>query len=86
LHCCGRVVVDALWAMAEQWQTKGQTERTNQQIEQYPHMFVNYRQDDWVEWVSLAGLCYNDTIHTAMKQTLFYLNYGQHPHMDILNK
>ena len=30
-------------------QTDGQTERANQEIEQYLRLFVNHRQDDWAE-------------------------------------
>jgi len=31
-------------------QTDGQTERINQEVEQYLRVFVNYRQDDWADW------------------------------------
>ena len=41
-------------------QTDGQTERINQEIEQYLRLFVNQRQDDWYEWVSLAEFTYNN--------------------------
>ena len=30
-------------------QTDGQTERTNQELEQYLRMYVNYRQNNWSE-------------------------------------
>jgi Chromo (CHRromatin Organisation MOdifier) domain len=51
----------------------------NQSTEQYLRMFINYRQDDWKEWLSLAEFAYNDSVHAATKQTPFFLNYGQHP-------
>ena len=35
-------------------QTDGQTERVNQEIEQYLRLFVNQHQDDWFDWISLA--------------------------------
>jgi transposase InsO family protein len=60
-------------------QTDGQTERINQEVEQYLRLFVNYRQDDWVEWLSLAEFSYNDKVNTATKYTPFYLNWGRHP-------
>src|SRR6266850_4727836 len=59
--------------------TNGQTERDNQQVEQYLRLFINYRQDDWVDWISIAEFCYNDTIHTSTKQMPFYTNHGYHP-------
>ena len=44
---------------ADHPQTDGQTERINQEIEQYLRLFVNQRQDDWYEWVSLAEFVEN---------------------------
>jgi len=35
-------------------QTDGQTERVNQEIEQYLMMFVSHRQNDWPEWITCA--------------------------------
>jgi len=32
-------------------QTDGQTERMNQELEQYLWFFVNHRQKDWLEWL-----------------------------------
>lgn len=42
-------------------QTDGQTERTNQTLEQYLRMFINYDQDDWVEWLPLSEFVFNNT-------------------------
>jgi hypothetical protein len=60
-------------------QTDGQTERMNQNIERYLHAFINYRQDDWKEWLSTAEFLYNNSVHAATQQTPFFLSYGQHP-------
>lgn len=62
-------------------QTDGQTERANQEVEQYLRLFVNYRQDDWAEWLSLAEFCHNNRIQASTKQTPFILNTGRHPRM-----
>jgi hypothetical protein len=62
-------------------QTDGQTERVNQEIEQYLRMFINHRQDDWQEWLPLAEFAYNNKVHVSTQQTPFYLNAGQHPRM-----
>ena len=60
-------------------QTDGQTERINQEVEQYLWLFVNYRQDNWAEWLPLAEFSYNNKIQSSTGYSPFYLNYGQHP-------
>ena len=37
-------------------QMDGQTERTNQELEQYLRMYVNHRQNNWSEWLVMAEL------------------------------
>jgi len=37
-------------------QTDGQTERVNQEVEQFLKLFVNQHQDNWDEWLSIASL------------------------------
>jgi len=48
-------------------------------MEQYLQIFINYRQDDWKEWLPLAEFALNDSVHAATRYTPFFLNYGQHP-------
>ena len=60
-------------------QTNGQTERVNQSIEQYLHIYINYQQDDWESLLPLAQYVYNDTSHSATKRTPFFANFGYHP-------
>ena len=43
----------------------GQTERVNQEIEQYMRTFVSFRQNDWVEWLPLAEFSYNNRVHAS---------------------
>ena len=62
-------------------QTDGQTERVNQEIEQYLRLFVNERQDDWYDWIALAEFTYNNRIHAATQHTPFELDSGQHPRL-----
>jgi len=62
-------------------QTDGQTERVNQEIEQYLRIFINQRQDDWAEWLPLAEFAYNNRIHASTRRTPFELDCGQHPRM-----
>ena len=36
--------------------TDGQTERTNQELEQYLRMFIDHRQEQWLEWLGTVCL------------------------------
>ena len=47
---------------AYQPQMDGQTKRTNQKLEQYLKIFVNYRQEAWPEWIATAEFAYNNKI------------------------
>jgi len=62
-------------------QTDGQTERVNQELEQYLRVFINHRQEQWPDWLGTAEFAYNNKIHTATKTSLFKTNYGQDPRM-----
>jgi len=60
--------------------SNGQTEQMNQEIKQYLHLFINYWQTDWAEWLTCAEFSYNDKIQTSTGHSPFYVNYGCHPH------
>ena len=60
-------------------QTDGQTERINQKIGTFLQHYVNYKQDDWTNWLAAAEFQYNDKKHAATGKTPFKLNFGRHP-------
>ena len=60
-------------------QTDGQTERINQKIGMFLQYYVNYQQDNWMEWIAAVEFQYNDKKHAATKRTPFKLNFGKHP-------
>ena len=62
-------------------QTDGQTERTNQELEQYLRMYVNHRQNNWLEWLATAEFAFNNKVHTVTKMSPFQANYGREPRM-----
>ena len=64
-------------------QTDGQTERVNQEIEQYLRLFINQHQDDWLEWIPLAEFAYNNRVHSSTQTTPFMLDTGQHPRLGV---
>jgi hypothetical protein len=60
-------------------QTDGQTERMNQVVEAYLRAYINMEQNDWVEKLPIAQLCYNSTESESTGLTPFYANYGFTP-------
>ena len=60
-------------------QTDGQTKRINQEIEQYLRVYVNFRQNNWSEWLSIAEFLYNDKVQISTGHSLFFVNYSCHP-------
>jgi Chromo (CHRromatin Organisation MOdifier) domain len=62
-------------------QTDGQTERVNQELEQYLRLFVSQRQDDWDELLPMAEFAYNNHVHSATQHTPFLLDTRRHPRM-----
>jgi len=56
-------------------QTDGQTERMNQELEQYLWFFIEHRQKDWLEWLAAAEFAVNNKVHTATKVSPFMANY-----------
>ena len=50
-------------------------------MEQYLRAFVNYLQDDWLDWLPLAEFVGNNTESETTKVTPFFANKGFHPRM-----
>ena len=68
-------------SMAFHPQTNRQTERVNQELEQYLRMFTNHRQKHWPDWLGMAEFAYNNKMHSSTKVSPFKANYGQDPRM-----
>ena len=66
-------------SMAYHSQTDGQTERINQEIGIFLRHYMNYQQDNWIDWLTTAEFQYNNKKHAAMDRTPFKLNFGRHP-------
>jgi len=62
-------------------QTDGQTERMNQELEQYLRMFIDHRQEQWPEWLGTAEFAYNNKVQTSTKMSPFKANSGRDPRM-----
>jgi hypothetical protein len=52
-----------------------QIERQNQILESYLRSYVNYQQNDWVKWLSIAEYVYNNSLNSVLKQTFFQMMF-----------
>ena len=73
--------IESKLSMAFHLQTDGQTERVNQELEQYLRMFIDHRQEQWPEWLGTAEFAYNNKAHLSTQTMSFKANYGQDPRM-----
>src|SRR5882724_9843222 len=64
-------------------QTDGQTERVNQEVEQFLRLFINQCQDDWDEWLSISKFTYNNWVHASTHSSPFMLYTRQHPRLSV---
>lgn len=65
-------------------QTDGQSERTNQEVEQALRAVVSFHQDDWVDWLPVIEFALNNRYKKGLKTTPFYANYGFYPQIGSL--
>jgi len=73
--------IDSKLSMAFYLQTDGQTERMNQELEQYLRMFIDHHQEQWQEWLGIAEFAYNNKMQTSTKVLPFKANNGRDPCM-----
>jgi len=62
-------------------QTDGQTERINQELDQFLCLFINEWQDDWYDLLPIVEFQHNNHVHSATQQPLFLLDTGRIPRM-----
>ena len=60
-------------------QSDGQTERTNQVVQEVLRNFLCIEQQDWDRLIPFVEFAINNAVHSATGETPFYLNYGAHP-------
>ena len=61
----------------------GQTECTNQTLEQYLHVYCNYQQDNWADLLPLVEFAYNNALSTTTGISPFFANKGYHLNISI---
>lgn len=62
---CALLGIDHRLSTAYHPQTDGQAENTNKEMERYLRAFVNYAQDDWVDWLPVCELSKNNHTHES---------------------
>jgi len=62
-------------------QMDGQTERVNQELDQFLRLFVNEQQDNWYDLLPITEFQHNNHVHSATQQPPFLLDTGQIPRM-----
>ena len=60
-------------------QTDGETERVNQEIEQFLRVFCNYQADNWANLLPFAEFAHNVRAHSATGRSPFQIWYGYQP-------
>src|SRR6202030_4695338 len=64
----------------------GQTEWTNQMLEQYLHCYCNYQLDNWSELLPLAEFAYNNAPSATMVVFPLFVNKGYHLNISVYPK
>ncbi len=60
-------------------QSDGQTEIMNRYLEQALRHYVDVHQNDWDEYLTHIEIAHNNSIHTTIKYSPYYFNYGFNP-------
>jgi hypothetical protein len=60
-------------------QTDGETERVNQELEQYLRVFCNFQVDNWAELIPFMEFAHNARSHSATNRSPFEVWYGYQP-------
>ena len=61
----------------------GQTEWSNQTLEQYLRVYCNYQQDNWADLLPLAEFSYNNAPSATTGVSLFFTNKEYHPNLAV---
>ena len=64
-------------------QTDGQTERTNRTLEQYLRLYAANKPHEWSSYLPIAELAYNNSTHSSIGMSPFYLVYQRHANLPL---
>ena len=83
---CKRLGIQPQLSTAYHPQTNGQTERINQDLQQYPRIFTSEKQNKWVSWLPLAQFFYNAKKQLSTEKSLFEVTWSYQPKMGFEQK
>jgi len=75
----GMLGIETKLLMAFHPQIDGQTEHANQELEQYLRIFVDYHQEQGLDWLGTAKFAYNNKVNSSIKVLPFMANNDQNP-------
>ena len=61
----------------------GQTKHTNQNLEQYLHIYCNYQHSNWSDLLLPMEFAYNNAPNTPTNVSPFFANKGYNPNLSI---
>ena len=79
---CAQLRIEQNMSTAYHPQTDGQSERTNQWLEQYLRFWVNHHQDDWYYFLPMAKFAHNSWCNETTKTTPYQTLMGYNPVAD----
>jgi hypothetical protein len=62
-------------------QANGQAERMNLVVENYIRSFIGAEYDKWDELIPVCQLAINNSYHSTVQHTPFFLEHGRHPYL-----
>lgn len=80
-HLCRMLKITSKLSTAYHPETDGQSEIVNSEMERYLRSYVNYQQDDWVQWLHMAEFAANNSESATTRVSPFFANFGFHPRM-----
>jgi hypothetical protein len=66
-------------SLAYHSETNGQTEKINAILKQYLKAYMNFRQNNWIDWLPLAEFASNNAVSETTGFSPFFANYGFNP-------
>ena len=80
---CQQLGITVKLSTAHHLETDSQTEGQNQELKCYHWSYVNYFQDDLIQWLSLADFAANNTVSESSRMTSFFANKRYHPRLSL---
>jgi transposase InsO family protein len=74
-----RLLITLRHSLAYHPETNGQTEKINAILKQYLKTYMNFRQNNWIDWLPLAEFALNNAVSEIIGFSSFFANYRFNP-------